>query len=603
MRFGPVTSEHNKPNRKLSTDIIKGSAITLVLTEPNTLENARSIISVGYVIHGFAAACDFGEATLPCHINASCPEANDLANEKYAVARILINYGRNCCSGSLLNNACTCPDFTPYFLTAFHCFDVDEDRIADQYEKDCIEDWVFSYKYISPNCTPSSEPSSWISYSGASFIAANSETDFILIEMDYQPAGSTGIKYAGWSRDDDFPFQNEGTSGLHHPSGDVMKFSSDEEEPVVNEDPVTFYYYYPTDYWIMEEGTLWDVQFDNGTLEGGSSGSPLFDPNSRIIGQAVGTEWPWQCPPVQAFYGRLSESWARSQDNAEQLAHWLDPDNTGAMTTNTVGIPYISGPNFVCYSPNATFTLHNRPSGTTVNWTYNTSLLSYVTGQGTNNFTVKAKTQYVSGLGWVKATISKDVCDPLSFQKDNFWVGRFQNTWVNGQAAVCPNTTYLYTAIVPYGNPSSYSYEWTYPSNWSKIDKVANKIWLRTPSNPNYGTVRVSINNTCGWSDYSGITVYPGYCGGGGGYYMASPNSADDYIELYVNEEKITAEGLSLGRECVLSIVDKMGMVKFTDEFREFPYRINTNKLPEGLYIINLIYEGKMSSIQVVIEH
>jgi len=36
MRFGPVTSKHNKSSRKLSTDIIKGSSVTMVLTEPNT---------------------------------------------------------------------------------------------------------------------------------------------------------------------------------------------------------------------------------------------------------------------------------------------------------------------------------------------------------------------------------------------------------------------------------------------------------------------------------------------------------------------------------------------------------------------------------------
>jgi len=231
-----------------------------------------------------------------------------------------------------------------------------------------------------------------------------------------------------------------------------------------------------------------------------------------------------------------------SENNDEQLAHWLDPDNTGAMTTNTVGIPYISRPNFVCYSPSSTFTLHNRPSGTTVNWTYNTSLLSYVSGQGTDNFIVRAKTQYVFGEGWVQATISKGSCDPLGFQKDDFWVGRFQNTQVTGQAAVCPDELYTYTAQVPGGYSSSYNYDWTYPGNWIWQAEMANWIRLKTPMyNPDYGTVMLSIENQCGWSDYSGITVYPGYCGGGGGYYIASPNPSDNYIELDVYEEKIAA--------------------------------------------------------------
>lgn len=600
IRFGSVTSKHNKASRKLSTDIIKGSSITLVLKEPNSLINKRSVISIGYVIHGYTTVCDFGEATLNCHINASCSQADDLEDEKYAVARILVRNNERCCSGALLNNVCNCPDFTPYFLTAFHCIDYNEDRVLNLIEEDDPETWAFSYKYISPNCSPSSEPSSWITYSGAEFRAYNSETDFLLVEMDDQPSGGTGLNYAGWSRDDEFNFQDEGTSGLHHPSGDVMKFSSDVDEPAINQEPDTFYYYWPSSYWISDVGSLWVVEFDNGTVEGGSSGSPLFDPNSRIIGQLIGTVFPPQCPPSVAKYGRLSESWSMSQNNDEQLAHWLDPDNTGAMSTNTVGIPYISGPEFVCYSPNTTFTLHNRPAGTTVNWTYNSSLLYLVSGQGTNNLTVRAKTQYVRGEGWVQATISKGACDPLSFGLDDFWVGRFQNTWVSGIPGVCPNTTYTYTATVPFGNPSSYSYSWTYPSNWSKISQEHNVIKLRTPSYPYYGTVRVSIENDCGWSDPSGITVYPGYCGG---YYMASPNPADDYIELNIDKEKISAESISLGSEWVLTMVDNMGVVKYIDNLWEFPYRINTSKLPGGLYIINLFNDGKMSSVRVIIEH
>jgi len=602
VKFGPVSLKNNKASRKLSTDIIKGSSITLVLKEPYISENEKSIISIGYVIHGYTAACDFGDATLNCHINASCSQADDLEDEKYAVARILVWCNTRCCTGSMINNACNCPDYTPYFLTAFHCIDYNEDRILNEIyptEQDDPETWAFSFKYISPNCTPSSEPSSWKSYTGAEFKAYNSETDFLLVEMEDQPIGSTGITYSGWSRDDEFDFQDEGTSSLHHPGGDVLKYSSDDEEPVVNEDSKTFCYA-QNSCWDMDPGTLWEVEFDNGSIEGGSSGSPLYDPNGRIIGQCVGTALPAHCPPTPGFYGRLSESWAMSQNNDEQLAHWLDPDNTGAMSTSTVGIPYISGPEFVCYSPNTAFTLHNRPAGTTVNWTYNSSLLYLVSGQGTNNLTVRAKTQYVRGEGWVQATISKGACDPLSFGLDDFWVGRFQNTWVSGIPGVCPNTTYTYTATVPFGNPSSYSYSWTYPSNWSKISQEHNVIKLRTPSYPYYGTVRVSIENDCGWSDPSGITVYPGYCGG---YYMASPNPADEYIELNIDKEKISAESISLGSEWVLTMVDNMGVVKYIDNLWEFPYRINTSKLPGGLYIINLFNNGKMSSVRVIIKH
>ncbi len=89
----------------------------------------------------------------------------------------------------------------------------------------------------------------------------------------------------------------------------------------------------------------------------------------------------------------------------------------------------------------------------------------------------------------------------------------------------------------------------------------------------------------------------------GGGYYMASPNPADSYIEIDIDKEKMTAEGLSVENKHFLTMVDKMGMVKYTAEFKEFPYRIYTSNLPNGLYIINLINEDRKFSIRVMIEH
>lgn len=84
---------------------------------------------------------------------------------------------------------------------------------------------------------------------------------------------------------------------------------------------------------------------------------------------------------------------------------------------------------------------------------------------------------------------------------------------------------------------------------------------------------------------------------------MAAPNPADNYIDIIINEEFISAESLNPGSEYILTMVDKMGEVKYTAEVREFPYRINTSYLEEGLYIINLIYDSEIISMQVIIEH
>ena len=71
-------------------------------------------------------------------------------------------------------------------------------------------------------------------------------------------------------------------------------------------------------------GNYWDVnQWEDGTTEPGSSGSPLFDGNTqRIIGQLYGGTA--SCTSITYdTYGKVSTSWSLG------LSDYLDPDNTG----------------------------------------------------------------------------------------------------------------------------------------------------------------------------------------------------------------------------------------------------------------------------------
>ena len=68
--------------------------------------------------------------------------------------------------------------------------------------------------------------------------------------------------------------------------------------------------------------------------EGGSSGSPLFDNNQRIIGQLSGGSG--ECGTGSDSYGKLSRAWSTSN-----IENWLDPTNSGSY--NLDGI-YTAGP-------------------------------------------------------------------------------------------------------------------------------------------------------------------------------------------------------------------------------------------------------------------
>ncbi len=84
---------------------------------------------------------------------------------------------------------------------------------------------------------------------------------------------------------------------------------------------------------------------------------------------------------------------------------------------------------------------------------------------------------------------------------------------------------------------------------------------------------------------------------------MASPNPGDSYIEIDVDKEEAKLKQISFEGDILLKLFDKMGTVKLTTEFKNFPYRIDTGNLPEGLYVV-LIMNGKnINSLELIVKH
>ncbi len=84
---------------------------------------------------------------------------------------------------------------------------------------------------------------------------------------------------------------------------------------------------------------------------------------------------------------------------------------------------------------------------------------------------------------------------------------------------------------------------------------------------------------------------------------MASPNPADGYVDIDTDPERFDPAKLAINTEYLLYICDNMGVAKYTAQFKDFPYRINTSSWQEGIYFIQIQYDGEQYSLPVNIKH
>lgn len=342
---------------------------------------------------------------------------------------ILLADGTRFCSGSLLNNVCQ--NLEPNFLTAFHCLDLNEDGLLVDAERNQVNNWVFRFLYESPSCG-GGDNAVFQSINGSAFRAAFQPTDFALLLLNNRPTGD--VTYAGWSRAN---VAATSAVAIHHPAGDVKKISID-NNALTNVDVTTIWaediFGNPTVQ--CPPNTHWNTVFDSpavgidpSTVQPGSSGSPIFNQNHQVVGQLHGDYLNTNndyCENRRGQYGRFDVSWTGGGTNATRLSNWLDPNNTGAMTTNTINLPSISGPDLLC-SP-GTYTLQNLPGGSTATWSV-IPASQFVNGSGTGTSAFMQLSGNYTGIRAPRIvfTISTD-CGDIQVDK-TFWIGPPQLTY------------------------------------------------------------------------------------------------------------------------------------------------------------------------------
>lgn len=612
--FGPITQENNKKNLRFSTDVIPGERIILRLYEPDS-QKGKVKLSIENVVQAYRDITNFNgtgfDQSAPCHKDINCSEGNAWQDESKSVAMVLLDNNTRLCSGTLINNVCQ--DFTPNFLTAFHCIDLSTPygslsttEIAE------AENWVFRFNYRSSSCNGSDDfDYYWIS--GSDFRAGNSDTDFALVELSNSPSPESNVNYAGWTRSTSVPSK---TVSIHHPRGDVMKISIDNDSPIFSTWPQS------------STNSHWRANFDIGTVEPVSSGAGLFRQDGKLIGQLSGYQSNLCAsePQNNCFcntrigeYGRFDRSWTGGGTNQTRLSNWLDPNNTGAMTTNTIPLPSISGPSLVCTS-NSTFNLSNLPPGAIVNWSASSNLnISSSNNQqaviAAINGLVGGESWPVVNNGWLEANIITD-CGETPIRQ-YFWVGRppaptgdvdrepiSYNLSLDGvPSEICVSsasqTGDFYAGTVA-GNGHSFVNHWETdagpiltnpsPTNYSSVTVRLN--------NYGYRYIRVRAQNACGYSGW--VTryfdlVYQSYgCGpGGGGIGFAMQYSPNPVAETLTVEIEQDEKGVNQSNEFTVSLNDKYGKLAYSNKSTALCHEINMKSLEKGLYRLVVEKDGE----------
>lgn len=330
--LGPYSAPDVRNHGELWLPPLEGASGVVELFWPAHLGPVPPDLVLGTVSHGFRPVFGAGEEKIgvgdsgACEIDINCPLGADWQDAKHGVVTLLSD-GSAYCSGSLIANAAgDCSQF--YVLTAYHCLSTQDEATRT----------VFQFNFERPNCGSGSAPTNQ-TISGSTLVAKYRETDFALVRLSSPPLESYQPYFNGWSRLETPAAQ---AWGIHHPSGDVKKISHSPNPLKVGT------YYTSGPHWRVE----WQTNGSEGVTEGGSSGSPLFDPVHRIVGQLHGGESSCSAAPASMWdeYGQFKASWSGGGTPESRLKDWLDPAGSGAMEqAGYYAFPCgaVNGPNLV----------------------------------------------------------------------------------------------------------------------------------------------------------------------------------------------------------------------------------------------------------------
>ena len=314
------TSKDNETHNQLWTPCFYSDEVVIELIIPQD-KNDDLELQLSKVNHDFVGFKNPAGGSGACNVDVMCnaeegyPMIEDYRDAARSVGLMSLN-GVAFCSGFLINN--TANDCTPYFITARHC------GVNSGNAPSLVVYWNYENSFCravgsAQNAAPGNGDQS-VFNTGAIWRAAFAGSDMTLIEFDDPIAEEAEAYFAGWNRGNVVPTKGV---AVHHPNAQEKRISFENNS------------LQRTGYLSTNSNSNGDhlrvVDWDLGTTEGGSSGSPLFDQNQRVVGQLHGGSAG--CGnDLSDWYGRIYNSWTGGLTSSSRLSDWLDPINSGQMT-------------------------------------------------------------------------------------------------------------------------------------------------------------------------------------------------------------------------------------------------------------------------------
>jgi len=324
--YGPYERFYGN-DQELWTASCFSDAVTVECYVPADADASGLVLVIENLAHTYVGleSMPWAKAAGDCNLDVTCFPEWDLVSRGVAAFTLVAGSNQLHCTGTLIADAYPRTDI-PYFLTANHC-------ISSPYSAASME---FLWLYQTDQCdglppSPSDVPRT---PGGADYLAGidnGSGNDFTLVRLRNAPPD--GIPYVGWTT---LPvLAGDALTCIHHPSSDFKRISFghavETGSPIEGGYPLKPYEDYIETLWDrIERGD----DFDGGTTEHGSSGSPLLLADSQlIVGQLYGGYASCYLSEEPDYYGRFEKTLPLVEQWLGPSSDPIDVDKSGVVNS------------------------------------------------------------------------------------------------------------------------------------------------------------------------------------------------------------------------------------------------------------------------------